>query len=105
MFVVFLHSSVQRGAVFYRRNCAEENVKFDLCLNWFIIHEYMNSTGINLCFIISMIYVEVISLFSLKLSDLYLYFGTYILIIIELFIHIISSISWQTLSGERVSLM
>ena len=65
----------------------------------------MNSTEINLCFIISMIYVEVISLFSLKVSDLYLYFGTYILIIIELFIHIISSISWQTLGGERVSLM
>ena len=65
----------------------------------------MNSTEINLCFIISMIYVEVISLFSLKVSDLYLYFGTYILIIIELFIHIISSISWQTLWGERVSLM
>ena len=65
----------------------------------------MNSTEINLCFIISMIYVEVISLFSLKVSDLYLYFGTYILIIIELFIHIISSISWQTLWEERVSLM
>ena len=61
----------------------------------------MNFTGINLCFIISMIYVEVISPFSLKVSDLDLYFGTHILLIIELFIHIISSISCQTLGGGK----
>ena len=42
--------------------------------------------------------------FSLKVSDLYLYFGTYILTIIDLFIHIIPSIIWQTLwGGEGIS--
>lgn len=63
VFFVFLRSSVHLGAVFYRWNCAEENVKFDLCLNCFIKHEYMNFTGINLYFIISMIYMEVLSPF------------------------------------------